>query len=152
MGFHMVSDDSTDTNPSLSPFRASVGPSNEPKQGPERQTSPWSHVASQSTHTSSTARRHQCSLRLQHRPQISAWHSVVTQAMHINTDPAYRRTMDSNMAIGGSMGLDITMASDGNAGHSDRYSAICKSGGYLGADGRQVWNLLILSVHNCCRN
>ena len=41
--------------------------------------------------------------------------------MHINTDPAYRRTMDSNMAIGGSMGLDITMASVGGAGYSHHY-------------------------------
>lgn len=49
--------------------------------------------------------------RQQHRPWTS---------MKINTDPCCRRTTDPNMVLGGSMALDITMASGGSTGHSDQ--------------------------------
>lgn len=65
----------------------------------------------------STAHGCQYCFRLQHKPHISAWPSVVTQATDINTDPGYSRTMVPDMALGSSTNWEITMTLGGSADH-----------------------------------
>ena len=42
-------------------------------------------------------------------------------AVDINTDPDCSRATDADMALGFSLGLDITMAHSGSTGHSDQH-------------------------------
>ena len=46
---------------------------------------------------------------------------VVTQATDINTDPSYSRASDPDMALSGSSGQNIAVASGGNTGYLDQF-------------------------------
>lgn len=53
------------------------------------------------------------------RPWVSMRSLAATWAMEINTNPSYGRVRDLDMSLGSSLGLDVTMALDGTAGHPD---------------------------------
>lgn len=44
---------------------------------------------------------------------------VVTQAMDINTDSGYSKSLDPDMSLSSSLDWDITMTTGGSIGHSD---------------------------------
>ena len=46
-----------------------------------------------------------------------------TVDMDINTETACGRNMNPDMVLGSSLGMDVTMATAGSIGHSDRYSS-----------------------------
>lgn len=48
----------------------------------------------------STDYRHQHGFRLKHRAQTSTWHSVITRATHINTDPSCSKIWDPDTDLG----------------------------------------------------
>lgn len=74
-------------------------------------TSPWPQVAARISHInlasrSSMAYRHRYGFTRQHRSWTSAWPSMVTWTMDINPS-CCRMAMDTDVALKGSMGLDI---------------------------------------------
>lgn len=61
--------------------------------------------------------------RKQPRPQTSACPLGVMQASHNNTDSSFSKTMDPGIALGGSMGPNIIMASDASyKGRSNQFA------------------------------
>lgn len=61
----------------------------------------------------------------QPRPCPSPWSLVAIQATDINTDPDYSRPLAPEIALGGSMGLEITKGSDSTAGRSHQPGPHC---------------------------
>lgn len=90
----------------------------------------WTQVARWVTHINMApsgimVRGHQHGFGLQHRPQTSAWTSVVTQTTNIYTDPKCNRATDSDVAGPQQQHRprhpDIAMASGGSTGHLHHY-------------------------------
>lgn len=66
----------------------------------------------------SMASGQQQGLRQQPKPLTSSWLSATTGVTDISTDPRCGSAMDTDMAIGGSLGLGITMTPGGCTGSS----------------------------------
>ena len=66
------------------------------------------------------------SLLLQAAAQIRGIHLALgsDMAMEINVDPGYSRNMGTVMALHGSPGLNVTMASGDSTGHSDQHGPL----------------------------
>lgn len=90
MGFHVVSDNSTNHEHGLSCSRTV-----DPDKALRGSLDPG----------------HQHGFRLRHRPQTSTWSSGVTWAVGINTDPSCDRQIYSDTAFRRSTDGDITVAS-----------------------------------------
>lgn len=64
-------------------------------------------------------------------PRPSAEPLVVTGDMDTTPDPSHYRSIDSAMALGSDLGLDISMAPSGNTGYPDVSMDPDGSTGYL---------------------
>lgn len=73
----------------------------------------------------STDHSGQTGFRGQPRPCPSPWPLVATQDTDINTDPDYSRPLAPEIALWGSVDLEITMGSDSTAGHAHQPGPHC---------------------------
>lgn len=128
MGLHTVSRESTDHK-----HGPHCSTTLDPDKSLEVSQNPNINTASGDTHinmapSDSMTHKHQHGFGMPHRPcmdfcmALDGTHTVITQAMDINPDPSCSRTVDTDMALGGSPGLYLTVASGDNAGHSCQYA------------------------------